>query len=336
MQNTIAVDLAKTVFQIAVSHRPGHVKLSRRLTRRQFERFLSQEAPSRVLLEACGSAHYWARRSQAWGHTVTLLPPHHVRRYRAGNKTDRTDAKALLEAQRNDEIHPVPIKSEDQQALAALHRLRSGYTSTRTARINAVRGLLREFGLTIPVGARNVVPFVHQLESDAIPAPLRVGLLETVQEISDLEMRLIELERQLEGLARQNPVVEHLRTIPGIGLITATALVAFVGDIRRFRSARHFASYLGLVPREHASGLTRRLGSITKRGDTYLRMLLIHGARVVQRWARKKDDPAPHQRWVLEVEARRGHNIATVALANKLARFVWVIWKEHRDFRLFA
>lgn len=336
MQHTIAVDLAKSVFQIAESHRPGRVRKTRRLSRPQFEQYLAQQAPARVLFEACGSAHHWARLSRSLGHTVTLLPPHHVRRYRGANKTDRADAKALLEAERNEDILPVPVKSEDQQCLAALHRLRSGYKQTRTARINAVRGLLREFGLTIPVGANQVVPFVHGLEADAVPAPLRITLLAGVEEIQDLEWRMEEIERQLEGLAQQMPVVEHLRTIPGIGLITATALVAFVGDIRRFRSARHFASYLGLTPREHSTGLRRRLGSISKHGDTYLRMLLIHGARVVLRWARVKERPEPLYQWMLEVLQRRGHNIATVALANKLARFVWIVWKENRDFRLEA
>jgi transposase len=283
MQDTIAVDLAKSVFQVAESPRPGRVSRTRRLSRSQFERYLSEQAPSRVLMEACGSAHHWARRSRSLGHTVTLLPPHHVRRYRGATKTDRADAKALLEADRNEEIHPVPVKSEDQQCLAALHRLRSGYKQTRTARINAIRGLLREFGWTIPVGAGRVVPFVHGLEPEAVPASLRAALLAGAEEIQDLERRTAEVERQLEGLARQLPVVAHLRTIPGIGLITATALVASVGDIRRFRSARHFASYLGLTPREHSSGLRRRLGAISKQGDTYLRMLLIHGARVVLR-----------------------------------------------------
>jgi len=334
MQDTIAVDLAKSVFQVAESPRPGRVSREWRLSRPQFERYLAQQAPVRVLFEACGSAHYWGRKSRSLGHTVRLLPPHQVARYRGTNKTDRADAKALLEADRNEEIHPVPIKSEDQQCLAALHRLRSGYKQTRTARINAIRGLLREFGLTIPLGAGRVVPFVHGLEAGAVPAPLRSALMTGAEEIQDLEWHIAGVEKQLEGLAQQMPMVEHLRTIPGIGLITATALVASVGDIRRFPSARHFASYLGLTPKEHSSGLRRRLGAISKQGDPYLRMLLIHGARVVLRWARSKERPTPLARWMLEVHRRRGPNIATVALANKIARFVWVVWRENRDFRL--
>jgi transposase len=321
------------VFQVAESPRPGRVSRTRRLSRPQFQRYLAQQAPTRLLFEACGSAHHWARVSRSLGHAVTLLPPHHVRRYRKANKTDQADAKALLEAERNEEILPVPVKSEDQQCLAALHRLRSSYQQTRTARINAIRGLLREFGLTIPVGARQVVPFVYGLEPDAVPAPLRVTLMAGAEEIRDLEGRRDDVEQQLKSLSEQIPVVEHLQTIPGVGLITATALVALVGDIRRFRSARHFASYLGLTPREHSTGLRRRLGSISKRGDTYLRALLVHGARTVLRWARTKEESSSVHRWVLEVHRRRGYNVATVALANKLARFVWIVWTEHRDFR---
>ncbi len=333
MQHTIAVDLAKSVFQVAESRQPGKVSRSRRLTRSQFERYLAQQTPSRFLFEACGSAHYWGRKLEAEGHDVRLLPPHQVRGYRTGDKTDRTDAKALLEADRNEKILPVPVKSADQQCLASLHRLRSGYITTRTARINATRGLLREYGINIPVGARKVVPAVVTLEADAVPAPLRVALAEVVDEVRELEARIVAIEHQLKAMVQQTPVAQQLLTIPGIGLITATALVGKVGDFRRFRSARHLSAYLGLTPKEHSSGLRRRLGSISKRGDTYLRTLLIHGARTVLVWAARKQAPSPLQQWALQVEHRRGRNVATVALANKLARFAWVVATEHRDFR---
>lgn len=336
MQDTIAVDLAKSVFQVAESHRPGRISRKRRLTRPQFERYIANHPEARFLLEACGSGHYWGRQIQRQGHVVALLPPHHVRRYRAGDKTDQADAKALLEADRNEEILPVPIKNVDQQCLTALHRLRSGYQRTRVARINAIRGVLREFGIAIPAGSRKVVPVVHALDPKVIPSPLRAALSQAAKEIERLETQIRTVEAQLEGLARQTPAIQHLRTIPGIGLITATALVAMVGDARRFRSARHFASYLGLTPREHSTGQKRRLGSISKRGDTYLRMLLIHGARVVIRWARSKERSDPLSAWICEVERRRGRKIAIVALANKMARFAWKVWNEDRDFRLAA
>ncbi len=333
---TIAVDLAKSVFELAVSDRPGQVSERHRLSRTRFERFFAQRQPATVLLEACSSAHHWAREFRRLGHDVVLLPPHIVRRYVGRNKTDRADAKGLLEAYRNEDIHPVPIKSIDQHVLAALHRYRSAYLAERTARINTTRGLLRELGLVIPVGARQVVPRVSALIEDpesTVPHALRPALYEACAEIRSLETRIRDLEHQLEALAQDNPVVKRLRTIPGIGLLTSTALVAFVGDLRRFRSGRRFASYLGLTPSERSSALVRRLGKISKRGDTYLRMLLIHGARSVLRAAKLRKEPTGFRAWALGLERRRGHNVAAVALANKLARFAYTICKEERDFR---
>jgi len=337
MQHTIAVDLSKTIFQVAEAGvRPGGVARNRRFTRRQFERYVSERPPSRFILEACGSAHYWGRQLLAQGHEVKLLPPHRSRVYRTGDKTDRADTKSLLEAERNEEILPVPVKSEDQQCLASLHRLRSGYVRSRTARLNAIRGLLREYGISIAVGARHVVPAVYTLKPEEIPAPLRAGLDDAVQEIRALEERIESIELNLEALVRQTPLAQRLLTVPGIGLVTATALTGLVGDFRRFASGRCFASYLGLVPKEHSSGAKRRLGHISKRGDTYLRMLLIHGARMVLNWAHRKETLSGLEQWALRVEARRGRNIATVALANKIARIAWVVATEERDFRRIA
>jgi transposase len=334
---TIAVDVAKSVFEVAVSVQPGHVRDRQRLSREAFARLLGEQPPATVLMEACGSAHHWGRRAQQHGHRVMLVPPHLVRPYVPRNKTDRTDTKGLLEAFRNDEVRPVPVKSETQQALAALHRLRSTWLATRTARLNTVRGLLREFGVVIPVGARQVVPHVRALLEDAdagIPGLLRPALAAAVQEIGELEGRLRVVERQLEAAAAGSLAVDQLRTVPGIGLLTATALVARVGDVQRFPSARHFASYLGLTPREHSSGARRHLGAISKRGDTYLRMLLIHGARAVL-WHAKRPSALPLDRlrtWALDLERLRGHNKAAVALANKLARIAWAVWKRGTGF----
>jgi transposase len=266
---------------------------------------------------------------------VTLLPPHQVRPYVRRNKTDRTDAKGILEASRNDDIHPVPIKTVDQQVITSLHRLRSGWMAERTARLNALRGLLRELGVFIPVGARQVVPVVWALVADAdsdLPDALRWSFAEACQEIRDIEARIKQLERQLETMAQQLPVVSHLLTIPGIGLLTATALFAFVGNIRRFPSARQFASWLGLTPREHSSGLKRRLGGISKRGDGYLRMLLIHGARSVLLHARK-EQPDHLRHWAHRLEKTHVHNKAAVAVANKIARVVWAVWSRREDHR---
>jgi transposase len=331
----VAVDLAKAVFEMAVSHHPGQVARQKRYSRQQFPLALAQLPPSTVVMEACGSAHYWARRVRSFGHEAVLLPPHAVRPYVRRNKTDRTDTKGMLEAYRNEEIRPVPVKSVAQQTLASLHRVRSGWLAERTARINTLRGLLREFGIVIPLGAQHAVPAAWAQLEDAegeVPGPLRPALAEICSEIRDLERRIKMIEHQLAALATQTPAVAQLMTIPGIGLLIATALVAFVGDIQRFPSGRHFASYLGLTPRESSSGLRRRLGSISKRGDVYLRTLLIHGARSVL-LAAKRRTPDRLRAWALARQTARGHNKAATALANKLARIVWAVWKRDQPFR---
>jgi transposase len=331
---TIAVDLAKSVFQVAISRRPGRVDEERRLSRDRFLAFFAQQSPATVVLEACGSAHYWARQLEPFGHTVRLLPAHDARPYVRRNKTDRTDAKGLLEAHRNEEIHSVPVKSIEQQAIASLHRLRSTWLATRTARLNTIRGLLREFGVFMPVGAAHVVPRVRELlsESPVIPTLLRPMLADACDEVGVLEINMRAAERELAAVASQLPDVMLLQTVPGVGLLTATALIAFVGDIRRFGSGRHFASFLGLTPREDSSALRRRLGAISKQGDVYLRMLLIHGARSFLCHARRSPTPKALQTWALHTQARRGHNVAAVAVANKLARIVWAVWSQQRPF----
>lgn len=332
---TIAVDLAKSVFEVAIGTQPGSVSARHRLSRPQFERFLAQQEPARVVMEACGSAHHWGRRAESHGHTAVLLPAHAVRPYVRGNKTDAADAKALLEAVRNDEICPVPVKSLDQHTLASLHRLRSAWQATRTARLNALRGLLRELGLFIPVGATRVVPQVDAYLCDAdsgIPDAMRPVLYEAAREVGELENRVKLVERELETLAKADTLTTRLRTIPGVGLLTATAFVGFVGDLSRFRSGRQLASYLGLTPRESSSGFRRRLGRISKRGDAYIRMLLVHGARSTLMHSKRMEHPDRLRAWALEREAARGHNKAAVALANKMARVIWAVGHRGKPY----
>jgi transposase len=335
----IAVDVAKNVFQVGVSERPGRLRQTLRLQRPQFLLFLATQPACTVVMEACGSAQFWAGRIERLGHRVVLLPAHLVRPYVRGNKTDRTDVKGILEAYRNEDIRPVPIKTPAHQALVALHRLRSAWVADRTARLNTLRGLLRELGIFIPVGSRKVIPEVWaQLEDadSAVPDSVRPLLAEACEEVREMEHRIGLVERQLEALAEQTPVVTRLRTIPGVGLLTATALFGLVVDIHRFPSARHLASYLGLTPRERSSGNTRRLGAISKRGDVYLRTLLVHGARSVLARARQKTDASHLDRlrdWAARIEKSRGHNKAAVALANKMARMVWAVWRNDVDYK---
>lgn len=332
---TIAVDLAKSVFQIAVSQHPGKVSESHRLTRGQFLPFFAERQPALVVLEACGTAHFWGREIQALGHQVELLPPHAVRCYVQRNKTDRADAEALLEAHRNTRIRSVPIKSVAQQSVAGLHRMRSAWMADRKRRINQVRGLLRELGFTIPVGARHVIGAVTSLlQEGQLPESLRPVVREAILEIAEFDRRIQEVEKQLRAVAVQLPVIKRLQSIPGVGLLTSTALVAFVGDVQRFPTSRHFASYLGLTPREHSSGLHRRLGSITKAGDVYLRTLLVGGGRSVLISARRvKNEPPDRLRgWALQMHRQRGQNRAAVAVANKLSRIVWSVWRNGTSY----
>lgn len=335
----LAVDLAKDVFEIAVSHQPGRVDASRRLKRDRFLDFFAQHPAATVVMEACGSAHYWARRLTGLGHQVKLLPPSQVRPYRRGNKTDKADAKALLEAFRNHDIREVPVKTVAQQAVGVVHRMRSTWIEARTARLNTVRGLLREHGLFIPQGAEHVIPQVRVWIADdevELATPVRAMLASACDEIVDLEARIDQAAAQLEAVSVQTPLIQLWTSVPGIGLLCSTALFAFVGDPRRFKTARHFASYLGLTPREYSSGQSRRLGRISKRGDAYLRQLLVHGARAVLGAARRAKQPDRLRKWALDLCSRAHFNKATCAVANKIARIVWAVSKQQRQYIAIA
>lgn len=331
----IAVDLAKNVFEVAVSVEPGKVAQHRRLNRLELAEFFATRPPAIVVMEACSSAHFWARRFQAMGHDVRLLPAHLTKKYRIGPKTDRADTKALLEAFRNQEVKPVPIKSEAMQSLAALHCARSAWMKTRTARINEIRGHLREFGIILAKGSSRFglrVSAAIAERQPGLPVPLLnvIDLLE--KDIVELEERIAQAERWIRELGKSMPVVMRLLTIPGIGWLTATAAVPSIVDPHRFRAGRQVSNGLGLTPNEHSSGERRILGKITKRGDRYLRTLLIHGARSVLRAAKVKAKPSTLELWAVDREKAIGHNRAAVALANKLARILWAVWAKDRPF----
>lgn len=333
---TVAVDLAKEVFEVAIADEHHRITQRLRLSRCDFALLVDSLPVSRLVMEACSSAHYWARRFREAGHQVELLPPQYVRPYRRRNKTDRADAAALIQAARDREILPVAIKSEHQQAVMSLHRVRSQWMATRTARINLVRGLLKEFGVVLRVGSATVVKQAHAALEEVPPA-VAEALRPVLAEIRELEDHVDTLERQLKQLTRDDPAVQRLQQIPGVGILTATALAATAGDPSNFRSGRHLASWLGLTPREFSSGSHRRLGRISKRGDVYVRTLLIHGARTALLQAHRKAKARPDeltrlQRWALELNQRVGHNKAATALANKMARSAWAIWAHHRDF----
>ncbi|RAP55632.1 IS110 family transposase [Oleiagrimonas sp. MCCC 1A03011] len=339
LATTVAVDLAKNVFELAFSDAHGRIVRRARLGRTAFAHAFDNHTPLHILMEACGSAHYWARRFSALGHRVSLLPAHAVRPYVRGNKTDRTDAAGLLEAARCAAIESVPVKTTLQQGIQAQHRIREHFKSQRTAAINLLRGLLREFGIIIPLGAARVRPAVLGALEDAgndLPMALRDSLSQVLDQIQACEQAMTDIERHLAAFAVDDGRSQRLLQAGGIGLITATALSASVGELDRFRSGRHFASYLGLTPREYSSGARHRLGRVTKRGDRYIRMLLIHGARAVLRSAKvaqRKGQPLDRTRaWALALSERVGHNKAAVALANKTARRLWAAEHHRTNF----
>jgi transposase len=336
----VGVDLAKSVFQLAVADGCWRVVALHRLTRTQFERWFVNRAVGVVVMEACGSAHHWARWLNGLGIEVRLLPAAYLRAYVKRNKTDAADACALLEAARCAEIVPVRVKSIEQQALQGLHRTRSLWMGTRTSRINALRGFCREFGIVIAQGSRLGVEQIGRALADphaAVPTLIRGTMALLVEEIRLLEVRIAQLERELTALVRTSPACNTLLSIPGVGLLTATAMMAATsGEVSHFRDARHFASWFGLTPKEHSSGNTRHLGRISKRGDRYLRMLLTHGARSVLRAAsvavRAGKTVDDLRQWALGVEHRSNHNKATCALANKLARICYATLRDHEPY----
>jgi transposase len=337
---TVAVDVAKDVFELAVADASWKVVERARLTRAQFERWFDNRDLSLVVMEACGSAHHWARSLEKRGIQVKLLPAAYVRAYVKRNKTDAADAQALLEAVRSSDIVPVQVKSVEQQALQGLHRIRSLWMAARTSRINALRGFCREFGIAIAPGSRTGVENITRVLADphsAVPQMIRGTMMLMVEEIRLHEARIAQVERQLTHIAKESQPCKLLLSVPGVGLLTSTAMVAATsGKVTHFKDARHFASWFGLTPKEHSSGGTRHLGRISKKGDRYLRMLLTHGARSVLRSAtvsrKRGQEPGGVRAWALGVQGRTNHNKAACALANKMARICYAVMRDGEPF----
>ena len=334
---TVAIDLAKSVFQLVGADADGRVVASHRLSRSAFIAYWHNRSAVRVVMEACGSAHHFGRWLRSLGHDVKLLPAQYVRPYVRRNKTDAADCLALLEAARATDMKPVPIKTEQQQVIQMLHRSRQQWQQTRTARINLARGALREFGIAIPEGSQRGQSAMRDvLGHEALDQRIRDLIGALLEEIRALEQRIVETDRALAEMAKHDPVISRLESLPGIGWVTATAMRASIGDIQRFKDGRVLASWLGFTPKEHSSGSTRTLGRMSKRGDVYCRTLLIQGARAVLAAAKRAQvagKPMDRLRsWAIALAERRGFNKAAVALANKLARIVWATWHHDRRF----
>jgi transposase len=332
---TIGIDLAKNVFQIHGVDSVGKPVIKKQLRRQQMAEFFVKIEPCLIGMEACASAHFWARKLIAMGHTVKLMPPQYVKPYVKTNKNDAADAEAICEAVTRPNMRFVPVKNIDQQTVLSLHRARQGFVKARTAMANQIRGLMAEFGIEIPVGIGYISSRVPDLIEDAsndltgIFRQLIQGLLE---HFKALQLQVDSLEEKIFLWHKHNDDSKRLAEIPGIGPLTATALVASIGDAKNFKSGRQVASWLGLVPRQHSSGGKQNLLSISKRGDSYLRTLLVHGARVVIYHAQKKLKLDQTSCWINDLAQRRNKNVAAVALANKNARTVWALLAHDRKY----
>jgi transposase len=331
---TMGIDLAKTVFQIHGVDAQGHVKVKRGLKRDQLMAYFATLPPCLIGMEACGSAHHWARKLTNLGHTVRLMAPQFVKPYVKTNKNDARDAEAICEAVTRPTMRFVSVKTQEQQAVLALHRARQGFVTARTAQVNQLRGLLAEFGIVMPQGINNVRRRLPEILEDAendLPVTARALFQRLGDHVKELDRQVQELEAQILRWHRQNPDCQKLEAIPGIGPLSATALVASIGDARNFRNGRQLAAWLGLVPRQHSSGGKSVLLGISKRGDVYLRTLLIHGARAAIRFIGERQDKTA--RWIHSLLSRRNKNVAAVALANKNARTVWALLTQPAQFQ---
>ena len=331
---TVGLDIAKHVFQVHGVDAGGAVVVRRKLRRDDVATFFAALPPCVVGIEACATGHHWARVLTALGHEVRLMPAAYVKPYVKRQKNDATDAEAICEAVTRPTMRFVPVKSEEQQSVLMLHRVRELLIRQRTMLINALRGHLAELGIVTRQGVAGVsmlIALVEDEDHDLIPPLARSALVPLIEQLREVHEKVGEMDRQIHAWHRENELSRRLETIPGIGPITASAIVATVTDASLFRSGRQLAAWLGLVPRQNSSGGKERLGRITKQGDPYIRRLLVVGAHAVLRFSRKgKSAPT---RWAAELMSRKPYTVVAVALANKMARIVWALMTSGDRFR---
>jgi len=336
---TIGLDLAKSVFQLHGIAQDGTVVLVRQLRRNQMLPFFSKLSPCLIGIEACATAHHWAREMVILGHEVKLMPPSYVKAYVKRGKNDAADAAAICEAVRRPTMRFVPVKTTEQQSVLMVHRARALLVRQRTMAANALRAHLAEFGLVTNQGLRNIMKLTGKVldevgSGSTLPEMACVALASIMRRLMELDEEIRALDRTLLIWHRQNETSRRLATIPGVGIITATAIVATVSDPSHFRSGRQFAAWLGLVPRQNSSGGKSRLGGISKQGDRYLRRLMVVGATAVIRHAHKKDTPTIS--WLNKLLERKPVRLVSVALANKTARIVWAVLVRNQIYQPYA
>lgn len=325
---TVGIDLAKNVFSLHGVDAAGKTVLRRTVRRERLVETVAQLSPCLIGMEACSGAHEWGRRFESHGHTVRLMAPKFVAPYRKSGKNDGNDAEAVCEAVSRPSMRFVPVKSSEQQALLALHRVRYGFVVERTATINRLRGLLSEFGVVLPLRAVNVRRQAAQA-AEALPQLARAAIGDLLEQLRRLDERIGAYDCQIEQQAKLSEPARRLMAIRGIGATTALAIVATVGNAREFKNGRQFAAWIGLVPNQHSTGGKPRLGHISKRGDAYLRNLLVQGARSVLHTAAGREDRL--SRWVLKLQDRRGYYRTLVAIANKNARIAWALLARDQE-----
>jgi transposase len=331
---TVGIDLAKSVFQVHGVDEHGKTVLKKQLRRDQVAAFFANLPACLIGMEACGGSHYWARKLISFGHEVRLMAPQFVKPYVKTNKNDAADAEAICEAVARPNMRFVPIKSIEQQSILSLHRVRQGLIKARTAQANQIRGLLSEFGLIIPKGIHHIAARVSEIIEDAsneLMTSMRHLIQRLIDHLQELDKQVDALDTQISLFHRSSHESAELAKIPGIGPITASALIASIGDAKNFENGRQFSAWLGLVPKQNSSGGKSKLLGISKRGDTYLRTLLIHGARSVLYAMQRKEETATG--WLSKLMKRRNINIASVALANKNARIVWALLAHGRKYQ---
>lgn len=334
---TMGIDLAKNVFQLHGVNERGKAILTKKVTRRKLLETVAKLPSCLIGMEACATSHYWGREFEKLGHTVRLMSPQYVKPYVKTNKNDERDAEAICEAVSRPTMRFVPIKTTEQEDIQGLHRSRSLVMKNRTALINQIRGLLGEYGIVIPKSSAKVRSILVSL-LDYNDVRLSQFGKETFSDLYDqlveVEERIDKMNQRLEVLFKTHPVCQKIAAVPGIGLLTATAILATVSSPQVFKNGRHMAAWLGLVPKQNSSGGKRVLGKLSKRGNRYLRMLLIHGARAVVQQAEKKKDSK--NVWTSNLKRRKGFNVATVALANKNARIIWALMAHDDVYRQAA
>jgi len=333
----VGVDLAKLVFQVHGVNRAEKVQQRKQLRRSQMLGYFGKLEPCLIGMEACSSAHYWARELSKLGHDVRLMAPQFVKPYVKSGKNDANDAEAICEAVGRPTMRFVAIKTVEQQVIQAEHRIRSRLVKSRTALTNEIRGFLAEFGVIVAKSLgplRRALPELLEDAENGLPGDFRVLLMGLSEELRALDERIAAFDARIAQAAREDDRIKRLLEIEGIGPITASALVAAVGDATQFNNGRDMSAWFGLTPQQHSSGGKNRLGRISKRGDKYIRMLLVHGARAALKAAQNKDDG--RSRWVKNLADRRNKNIATVALANKNARIAWSILSRGESYRKAA